>query len=107
MGEGISYNDEKKIHFLDPFIEGHRGSVLIRDPRVLHGGTPNISADALPMVATFAYSREATVAHPERYEPKAVPSAQRSMPRFGQRHQDWNESRFNWDADEYGEMRTL
>ena len=100
--EGTSYNEEKETHFLNSFIEGHRGSVLIRDPRVHHGGSPKISADSRPVVATFAYSREATIAHPEHYEPKAAPSAQRSMPRFGQQDQYSNERRFHWDSDEYG-----
>ena len=107
VSQGISYNEEKENQFINSFIEGRRGAVLIRDPRVLHGGTPNISKDSRPMVATFAYSREAVQAYPDKYVEKPIPSGQRSLPRFSAPNEHASQARFNWDADEYGEMRSL
>ena len=42
---GIKYNDERDREFLSAYIEGEAGDVLIRDPRCLHGGTPNHTSD--------------------------------------------------------------
>lgn len=106
--DGISYNDEKDMGFLDAFIVGKRGACLIRDPRCLHGGTPNLAEEPRSMVATFAYSQSAVFAHPELYVEKTVPSStQRSLPRFRNQDASWNETQFHHIADRYGDMRTL
>ena len=42
---GIKYNDERNREFLTAYVEGERGDLLIRDPRCLHGGTPNHTSD--------------------------------------------------------------
>ena len=38
---GVPYTDEKQMGFAHAWIEARKGSLLIRDPRALHGGTPN------------------------------------------------------------------
>ena len=105
--DGISYNDEKEMGFLNAFIVAKRGACLIRDPRCLHGGTPNLAEEPRPMVATFAYSQEAIHKHPDIYVEKTAPSTQRSLPRFGTVDTSRNEKRFNYDVDMYGDMKTL
>ena len=42
---GIKYNDERDREFLTAYVEGKPGDLLIRDPRCLHGGTPNHTSD--------------------------------------------------------------
>ena len=42
---GTRYNDERSRKFLTAYIEGKPGDLLIRDPRCLHGGTPNHTSD--------------------------------------------------------------
>jgi hypothetical protein len=76
---GISYNDEKTKGFIDAYIEAKRGDVLVRDPRVLHGGTPNKTETARPMIAISVSSHEAHQAYPDFYQSLEVPKDQESF----------------------------
>ena len=105
--DGISYNTEKATGVLNAFIVGNRGGLLRRDPRCLHGGTPNRSLEPRPTVATFAYSQEAVSTHLGSYVKNSTRMMQRSLPRFGDVDASWNEEKFNRTTDMYGEMRTL
>ena len=104
---GISYNDERSRGFLSAYIEGKAGDVLIRDPRCLHGGTPNHTSDPRPMISIMAYTKEANAEHPDIYKSLQMPEVQKSLPRFGSLREEVNEWNFNQQTRRYGEMRTL
>ena len=78
---GISYKDERSRGFLSAYIEGEAGDVLIRDPRCLHGGTPNHASDP---------------SRPDIYKRLQMPEVQKSLPRFGSLRQGYN----RWSFDE-------
>ena len=104
---GISYNDERDREFLTAYVEGERGDLLIRDPRTLHGGTPNHTSDPRPMISIMAYSEEANAAYPDIYESLQVPEDQQSLPRFGSLRQDYSEWNFDEQTRRWGMMKTL
>ena len=106
---GIPYNEEEERRFLFAYIEGDEGDLLIRDPRTLHGGTPNHGEAPRAMISMLGYSKEAVEDYPRIYRPKEVPQDQMSMPRFrpGSLGQEDNKKEFESQTKRYGEMRTL
>lgn len=103
--EGTSYAKEQEWNFINSWIPAQRGDVIIRDVRVLHGGTPNRTDQPRIMIALSFYNNEAVEKYPSKYIPFRKQDA--SLPRFHDFDQDSAIDKFAEDVEYYGLMKTM
>ena len=102
----MNYADEKAESWTGAWIEARQGDLLMRDPRMLHGGTPNKMKLARSMVTALAYNKLATDTYPDLYVP-FDPEAASSLPRYAKHDPakavDWHRQ----SIKDYGNMKTI
>ena len=103
--DGMKYDDEKALGWNNSWLPAHRGDLLIRDVRALHGGTPNNTANARSMVSLMFYNKEAVNKYPENYVPHQGGNA--SLPRFYHHDEQAAIEQHAWHLERYGVMKTL